>query len=99
MARAIPDHTLQPSMRGHDIDVPQAGEIVASTPIRIVSTRKPPRKIAILPIRSPPFRISGATTAATADRAVIVGRRPSALQRQKAQKNTDQIKEPRKRTT
>ncbi len=29
------------------------GEIVASTPIKIVTSRKPPRKIAILPIRPP----------------------------------------------
>jgi hypothetical protein len=34
----------------------------------------------------------GATTAVTADRAVIVERTLNALQRQKAQENTDQIK-------
>jgi hypothetical protein len=66
--------------------------MVASTPIKIVSTRKPPRKIAILPIRPPTVLRCGASAVATADRADIVRLRLYALQMQKALENTDQMK-------
>ncbi len=57
------------------------GEIVARAPISTVSTRKPPRKIAILPMR----------VLLPVQYAVIVSRSLFALQMQMAMKNTDQM--------
>lgn len=44
--------TREPSMVQR-VFCPYTGEIVARTPIKMVSTRNPPRKIAILAIRPP----------------------------------------------
>jgi len=41
----------------------QTGEIVASTPIRMVKVRKPPRKIAILYMSRSLMRVCGAPDA------------------------------------
>ncbi len=59
---------------------------MARAPIKMVSTRNPPRKIAILPI--------GASYIMSSLYAVIVSLQLSALQGQKAHKNTDQHVEP-----
>ncbi len=60
----------------------QTGEMVASTPIRMVNARNPPRNTAIFNMWSPPFSVCG--------HGVIVRRRRCSLQQQKATKNTDQ---------
>jgi hypothetical protein len=61
---------------------------VARAPIKMVSTRNPPRKIVILPIRASYIMSSLC--------AVIVSLQLSALQRQIVRENTDQILETKK---
>ncbi len=61
---------------------------MARAPIKMVSTRNPPRKIAILPI--------GASYIMSSLCAAIVSLHLSALQRQIARENTDQMLETKK---
>ncbi len=71
------------------------GEIVASTPIKRVSAKKPPKKNAIFAMSTPESRHCSTPAAREATRAVILGWGSGSLQGHLRQESTDQTRAPR----